>query len=50
MENELKKAEELKGKKLTTNEKFLVSQYWNDSLYELRYYAKNKSIGYHKID
>lgn len=50
MEQELKKAEQLKGKKLTKNEKFLVEQYWNNSEYELKFYTKNNSIGYHKKD
>lgn len=50
MEQELERAKELKGNKLTNNEKFLVSQYWNNSKYELKYYQKNDSIGYHKKD
>ena len=49
MEKELKRATELKGSKLTKNEIFLVEQYWDNSEYELKYYDKNKSIGYHKI-
>lgn len=49
MEQELLKAKELKGKKLTNNEKFLVEQYWNNSEYELKLYPHG-SIGYHKKD
>lgn len=48
MDKELKKAEELKGKKLTKNEKFLVQQFWNDKEFELRLY-ENGSVGYHKL-
>jgi len=47
MKEELEKAEKLKGKKLTKNEKFLVEQFWNDSKFESRKY-QNGSIGYHK--
>jgi hypothetical protein len=50
MEEELKKAKELKGSKLTKNEKFLVENFWNDDDFELRYYKNNNSIGYHKIN
>lgn len=49
MKQELERAKELKGKKLTKNEKFLVQQYWNNSNYELKLYS-NGSIGYHLID
>lgn len=50
MEQELLKATELKGKKLNNNEKYLVEKYWNNSEYELKFYPKNESIGYHKKD
>lgn len=49
MEQELKKALALKGKKLTKNEKFLVEQFWNDSEFVLQKYY-NGSIGYHRIN
>lgn len=49
MEEELKRAEELKGSKLTKNEKILVEQFWDDDRFELKYYGEN-GTGYHKKD
>ena len=48
MEQELLRAEKLKGKKLTKNEEFLVGQFWNSPNMELKLYD-NGSIGYHRI-
>lgn len=49
MEEELKRAIKLKGKKLSNNEKFLIEQFWNDENFILRLYH-NGTIGYHHIN